>query len=629
MSKKTILIIIIIISFKGIIISQIKVPKVYINIKNDKKKGLYFQIDGRKIYENTEKSTYKINDFINAWKGDSKGLAFNSENKKLNGKMYIGLIHFSDSKYPYPVYRSKSANIVNGKSHIPINEFFGGHYDMVGWAKTGRAAIGYRILDYRGNIIFNGTIGFKVAKKGFLVDTTIINGPLINLLKPKSVTISYHTNFNIFSEIIINGKIYKSKNKKTKHELNIDDLQPDTQYKYTIKYGNNTQTYSFKTAPKQGSRKPFIFAYASDSRNGKGGGERNMFGHNGYIVKKILAFTNQKNTAFMQFTGDLVAGYSTDRNDMNLQYFSFKNTLSPFARYFPVINAMGNHEAVVVEFVDTIKNKKYSVDKFPFETQSAEKIFADNFINPTNGPVSEDGAYYDKTPNKINFPSYKENVFHYSYDNVGVVVLNSNYLYATRTKNMPFTSGNIHGYIMDNQMKWLAKTLNMFEKNKNIDHVFVTVHTPPFPNGGHVGDDMYYGGDNSYRAHIAGKPVKKGIIERRDQLLDIIINKNKKVVAILTGDEHNYCKLKITPEMNKYPKNYKPQKLKLNRTIYQINNGAAGAPYYAQEKTPWTENASGFTTQNAVILFYIENLSIKVKVYNPDTLELIEEYVLK
>ena len=629
MIKKTILFIFMITNFHIIIISQIEIPEVFINIKNDKEKGLYLQLDDKKVYNNKKKSDYKISDFVNAWKGDDSGLSFNSENKELNGKMYIGLIHFKDSKYPHPVYRNRSIDIKKGVSHIAIKKFFGGHYDMTGWEQSGKSVIGYRMLDYRGNIVFNGIIGFKVTKNGYEVDTTIINGPLINLLEPNSVTISYNTNLKIYSEIIIAGKTYKSKKITKKHEVDITNLQANTKYQYTIKYGSNSQIFSFKTAPKQGSRKPFVFAYASDSRSGKGGGERNMFGHNGYIVKKILSLITQKNAAFMQFTGDLVAGYSTDRNDIDMQYFVYKNTLSPFARYFPVINAMGNHEAVVVEFVDSITGKKYSVDKFPFKTESSEKIFADNFVNYKNGPVSEDGAYYDINKSKTNFPPYKENVFYYTYDNVGVIVLNSNYFYTTRTKNMATTSGNIHGYIMDNQMKWLEETVDKFEKNKNIDHVFVTVHTPPFPNGGHVSDDMYYNGDNTYRAHIKGKPVRKGIIERRDQLLDIIVNKNKKIVAILTGDEHNYCKLKISPDMNKYPENYKHKKIEINRTIYQINNGAAGAPYYAQEKTPWTENVSGFTTQNAVVLFYVDNKNINVKVFNPDTLELIEEYALR
>jgi hypothetical protein len=139
---------------------------------------------------------------------------------------------------------------------------------------------------------------------------------------------------------------------------------------------------------------------------------------------------------------------------------------------------------------------------------------------------------------------------------------------------------------------------------------------------------MWYGGDNSYRTIIAGKKMPRGIIEQRDVYLDLIINKSSKVKAILTGDEHNYCKTRISQEMPRYPENWTLNKLKLNRTIYQINNGACGAPYYAQEETPWSGHVTGFSTQNALVLLDVDGKNIEVRVLNPDTLEEIESYPL-
>jgi len=207
--------------------------------------------------------------------------------------------------------------------------------------------------------------------------------------------------------------------------------------------------------------------------------------------------------------------------------------------------------------------------------------------------------------------------------------MNSNYFYAPSTSKIPLTSGGLHGYIMDQQFAWVNETISKLENDSTIDHIFVTEHTPFFPNGGHVSDDMWYGGNNEYRSWVAGKALDKGIIERRDQLLDLFVNKSKKVIAILTGDEHNYARTEIGPETNIYPENYKPEKIKLSRTIYQINNGAAGAPYYAQEQTPWSDKASGFTTQNALVLFHVNANSIEVEVVNPDTLENFDGYKLR
>jgi len=175
---------------------------------------------------------------------------------------------------------------------------------------------------------------------------------------------------------------------------------------------------------------------------------------------------------------------------------------------------------------------------------------------------------------------------------------------------------------------WLKQTLRKLQNDPHIDHIFITEHTPFFPNGGHVGDDMWYGGSNKPRAVVSGKPLKKGIIERRDELLQIVVNETPKVVAILTGDEHNYCRTEIGPQTQIYPDDYRGPKIRLKRTIWQINNGAAGAPYYAQEKTPWSDKVHGFTTQNALVFFYVHGKQIKVKVLNPDTLNPVDEFIL-
>ena len=91
-----------------------------------------------------------------------------------------------------------------------------------------------------------------------------------------------------------------------------------------------------------------------------------------------------------------------------------------------------------------------------------------------------------------------------------MVVLNSDYWFAPSVAASPESGGNLHGYLMDQQIAWLEKTLGELERNKTIDHVFLTVHTPLFPNGGHVGDAMWYSGNNTPRATVAGKAGGEG-----------------------------------------------------------------------------------------------------------------------
>ena len=600
---------------------RVKIPASHSNIKYVGQ-SMVVEIDGKQVPQIIYANPLELENIRGKIAGTKTGLYFDFNDAELSGKLVFGLIPFEDSKHPQPVYFARSAAISGGRVAINIVNQLRGTYDMVGWEKNKKGTIGYRVINSSGNILFDGHISFS-GTGPFKVDDTIIEGPFINLLKADGATISFTTNTEIICKIELADQSFSDAVVTKNHEINLTGLKPNTVYDYTVTYGANSVSYSFKTAPSPGSRSKFTFAYASDSRSGNGGGERNIHGTNAYIVKKIMALATQQKVDIMQFTGDLINGYRTSGEEMDLQYANWKHTIEPFAHYFPVVATMGNHEALMHVFRD--EKHSYMVDRFPYETESSEAAFARNFVNPLNGPESEDGAIYDPNKKKIDFPSYKENAFYYTYDNLAVIVMNSNYWYAPSTKEIPHISGGLHGYIMDQQLAWLEATVNKFEADDNIDHIFVTQHTPVFPNGGHVRDDMWYGGNNDFRPYVNGKPLEKGIIERRDQILDLLVNKSKKTRAILTGDEHNFAKTEIGPNTIIYDDKWQLEKLKLTRTIYQINNGAAGAPYYAQEQTPWSASVSGFTTQNALVLFYIDGNSIEMEVLNPDTLEKVDE----
>ncbi len=429
------------------------------------------------------------------------------------------------------------------------------------------------------------------------------------------------------SSVEINGETFKDRGKNTNHEILVEGLNPSTKYEYIIRVNDYQRESWFKTAPEKGSREAFTFAFASDSRAGKGGGERNLYGSNVYIVKKMAALTLANGADFIQYTGDLINGYATSRDYMLLQFQNFKRGIEPFAHRIPFVIGMGNHEALNINFIDNNKLVA-SIDKFPWATESSESVFAEVVVNPVSDLKSEDGSKYDPDPKTIDFPSYEESVFYYTYGNLAMVVLNSDYWYAPSHDAIPMTSGNPHAYVMDNQFEWLEKTILNLEKDADIDHIFVTIHTPAFPNGGHAHDDMWYNGNNDVRPYIAGKPVEKGIIERRDEILDLLINQSRKTVALLCGDEHNYSRTKITNETTIYPDDYPHEKLNVSRTFWQLTNGAAGAPYYAQQQLPWSDHVEKFSTQFALIFFHVEGETIKLEVLNPDTLEKIEEFDL-
>jgi hypothetical protein len=622
---------------------KIQVPKVLSNISVDNQ-GVHIENKGNKIYAISPRPSYTHENFTGNITGSAKGIHFNFKQKSLNGLLYYGFIPINDSKYPQPVYFSNVEKITEGYAEISVKDMKG-KFDMISWMEKERGIMGYRVMNGNNNILYDGKINFiatefletdgvtrtvaygqqvPVKPNPFRVDQSLIEGPFIARLKHDGATIQLKTHLKGKIIILVNGKKFTSKG-NTLHEIAVTDLEPDTNYEYDVLYGSFAEEYSFRTAPTPGSRTAFSFAYASDSRSGNGGGERNLYGVNVYIMKKIMALNMQEKVRFMQFSGDMITGYRDNPDGMQLEYINWKRAIEPFARYIPVITAMGNHEASVINFFDPVSKFRYQVDKFPYDKVSSEAIYQKEFVNPLNGPESEDGSVYDPDESTIDFPSYKESVFYYIYDNIAMVVLNSDYWYTPSVKGIQVTGGNIHGYVMDNQLEWFGTTMKTLENDPNLDHIFVTIHTPFFPNGGHVHDDMWYNGDNSFRPVIAGKSVEKGIIERRDELLDIIVNKSKKVKAILTGDEHNYARTLIGPGTNIYPDKYMPEKITLSREVWQINNGAAGAPYYAQEETPWSEYVQGFTTQNALVIFDIEGETIKMRVLNPDTLEEVDE----
>ncbi len=614
--------------FASIGFSQ-EVPASYSNIKYDTGKKLYyFEEDGRKLYEKAGNPRYDVEKFISGISGDAKGLSFNFGDTLLKGTLYYGLIPVGDGKYPLPVWFNKSVAIEKGVCSVDIKGTLSGTYDMIDWQAKGYGLLGYRITSSSGAMLYDGRVEF-VAGEPFMVSNTIVDGPFVNVVTENSAIISLRTNFVCEPSVTVGKREYELESGR-KHELLVTELQPSTEYIYTVRAGNTVFEQKFKTAPKKGDNSKFTFAYASDSRASQGGGERSLFGSNVYIMRKIMALAAQKGVDFMQFTGDLINGYSYNPEEQRLQFRNWKNAVQPFAAYFPIYTTMGNHEGQHIRFIDESKAARYlRVDRFPFDSLSAETVFADELVNPLNEELlSEDGSKYDPNPSTTDFPSYSETAYSYTFGNSAMIVMNSNYWFSPDVKANPGLSGNPHAYIMENQFDWFAKKLLEYEADNRIKHIFVSVHTPLFPNGGHSGDDMWYSGNNSVKARIAGKEVETGIIERRDLFLDLMANQSKKTRAVFTGDEHNYNHLVINPEMKMYPENWEKKKVKLSRTIFQINNGAAGAPYYAKEKLPWSEYCKSFTTRNALVFITVDGDRVTVETINPDTLEEIESFEL-
>ncbi len=602
------------------------IPRVYDSITATPQGILVFQPEGRPaLVEVVRPPVWTLAQVRGNPSGTANGVALDFGRPDFNGTLVFGLIPYQDTRYPQPVYRT-SVPIAGGKAEINIKTSISERYDMVGWAKAGSGVIGYRVISQTGGMIYDGRVRFK-GTGPFEIDVTMIEGPFVANVTPNQAVIWFQLDRPAPCALVVENRTVPCREGEARQELTIDQLKPGIDYAYKVQYGGHEEAYGFRTAPAPGSRKPFVFTYSSDSRGGQGGGERAFSGPNAYIIRRLMAVSQDRKAAFMQFTGDLVGGYVNSPDALAFELANWKRAIEPQAHWLPVYTTLGNHDSVQREFAGE-GAPPIRIDRFPFETESMEAVFAREMVNPENGPASEDGSALDPDPNAIDFPSYRRSVYWYQHDNMAMVVLNSDYWFAPTVAQTPQSGGNLHGYLMENQMAWLGRTLTALERNATIDHVFITTHTPVFPNGGHVGDAMWYSGNNVPRPTVAGTPVAKGIIECRDELLTLI-QSHPKVVAVLTGDEHNYNRMRLDETVPIYPEGWDKPRVVLKRPFFQINNGAAGAPYYAQDVTPWSAAVQGFSTQNAICLVYVDGLKVRLETVNPETLEVLDRVVLK
>ena len=552
------------------------------------------------------------------------------------GTLFYSLWDPKESRYPMPHYRFKVPIDERSQARVDMNKLKG-RFDLSGWETSGKGILYYRVANKKGAIIYEGKFFFSSGP--FKVGTSITAGPWVARVTHDSAVIAFETNKPVLARVTANGRTFSSQTETTRHEIELTGLPVARSIPYTVQADEHVETYAFTTAPRPGTRGKFVFAYSSDSRGSVTSGERSVAGTNAYVMRRVMAVAAAKNAVFLQFTGDTMSGYDANVPMQRVKYASFQRAILPWASRIPVYTGMGNHEAIEFKWNN---NTKYGLtcDRFPFSTDSAEAVFADIFVNPENGPESEDDSFYDPNPHKGgDFPTYKENVYYYTWDNVAMVVLNSQYAYSASLPEDSTVGGNLWGYIMDNQLDWLESTLAALQNDPDIDHIFITHHTPVFPNGGHVNsyESMWMQGENLTPVIRGTAPPEfleqgKGSIDRRDAYLRMLLD-HSKVKAILMGDEHNYSRLLITPGMPIYDKEkYHPlPPLMIDRDLWHITVGSGGAPYYARESAPWNENypsdtryLKAFTPQHAVAFFHVHGRSLKLEVVNPDTLDRIE-----
>jgi hypothetical protein len=283
------------------------------------------------------------------------------------------------------------------------------------------------------------------------------------------------------------------------------------------------------------------------------------------------------------------------------------------------------------------------VDKWPYDKQSSESIFAQELVLPTNGPQPANPAR----------PSYRENVYSLQFGCVLCIAVNNNYWISYAADRY---GGSPEGYILPEQVAWIKAELDRARDNSTVKYVLVYMQEPMLPNGGHIQDAMWYLGDNNQRAHTWDGtrlvPENQGIIEIRNELLHAL-HGNPKVVAVLGSDEHGYSKVLIDRDVplgdpqqddrngdgwinyhgRDTDRDGKPDAREaasclpgLKFPLWHLVGGGFGAPFYARQRTPWNEywteekdddgRSFYYSSQPNVLIFDVGDNGISVTVFN-------------
>jgi hypothetical protein len=615
--------------------------------------------------------------------GDENGLVFDfsgirqlldgtkiEPNDTFGGTMYLGPYPFEGSETTYSYKRFRMAISLNkNNTFLPVGEFLSGYRNSEDWQTEGMLAVRLELYLDNGQMVrylglYDTFLHFKKVmgtdgKINYIKSTTITDGPSVNLITsddPTSLVIAFKTDRPVIGKVQLkDGSEFKESKAVTQHEIKVSGLKPGMEYAYRVAYEDyKTKFYRLITAPKPGDS-DVIFAYSGDSRAGVGGGAHNLMGVNYLTMERLANLAYRKDARFFIFGGDLINGYTSNPNDFATQVMGWKQATAGFRNHRPIYSCIGNHESLLRAFLSKT-GRHLVMDRWPYDTESTEALFARELVQPENGPIASD-------PRR---PSYKENVYSFQYGPVRFISFNNNY-WVTRNlekrEGSWRTGGAPEGYILQDQMQWIQKELDKAEQDPTVKYIVMYAQEPVFPNGGHVSDSMWYSGSNTIRAYTLNEetqklqPEKLGILEVRNQLISMIAA-NKKVAAVLGADEHAYHKVLIdknvpigVPALDDNDSSGRVCKedgtcssLKtLKYPTWYLVSGGAGAPYYSKEKTPWNhywDNYKGtypnhsslngpfyFSSQENMFLFNTKGGKLSLVVMNPygDVIDRIDD----
>lgn len=453
-------------------------------------------------------------------------------------------------------------------------------------------------------------------------------GPFVANVTTDSAVIWWQAAAPAPGKVVVDGEAYEDT--EAPYEVQITGLKPDTAYAYHLLMDGGDRYpadghYAFRTAPEKTSSRKFSFAMLCDSR-----GTRREQPVTGDILIALLRDAKARGAEFFCFPGDLVFGYQTDEAEYRRQLRVWKDVVSEILHEMPIYTTMGNHDVLTHREEDDFGPYDFDGVMKDGRLVSAEEVFAEEFVNPTNGPTGENEEA----------PPYTETCYSFDYGNCHFTFINTNYWVGTKVfPYLPgdlgrlYERGNPEGRVMDRQLNWIRKDLDG-ARRRGMTHLFIVGHEPAFPVGKHVDDAMHYDGN-------ATLSLKKDVRQRRHALWSMW--SDDRVLVAFFGDEHNYSRGLMGPVGERW---YDPP-------VWHVISGGAGAPLtlekmpkagpgeeyvppevphpYRRLDMPWTDAVRAFAVRYHYCIVHVNRGRVSLEVWatpedfdpnSPDALEM-------
>jgi len=509
--------------------------------------------------------------------------------------VYYGTVVPSDAlglprhrKATHDLRETRDGEIFRYELDMDLPSLLKAKYDVQGTRTTGRATITWRLealdAEHGTGRVIDGEVPyrceplpcFEVEGATFTQLPGLLLGPFVDQVQPTSAVVSFRSDSPTVGALLYfpeggEAQTIVGDAAGNQHEFHVDGLTPDTRYRYhpaLVDHRGEVHIHrggTFETPPERLER--FELVALSDSRSGHGAADERYGGTNGRVLRGLLLQAMQRDPRLIVFVGDLVDGYTTSETSFRYELRAWQRVVQPIHAHVPIYEVMGNHENLI-----DLWQHGWAIARTPV---GAEAVFAESFVNPEGAPTPREGG-----------PPYAENTYGFDYGNAHFAAVNTNYWYRSHPgqEGHPAgeNAGQREGWIDDESLAWLDADLEAARERGQV-HLFVFTHEPGFPNGGHTKDAMWWHGE------------VPEVLAQRQRFFEIL--GKHRVAAVVNGDEHNYSRTLVDAELVEG----------IERPVWQLISGGAGAPYYAQETdVPWAGNVRAFDPRQHFVRIEID-----------------------